>query len=343
MEEAASMQLPYFEWGGKNADGTWGWDTHRPASEGWDVPVHQLMVNNGVTAYFHGHDHMYAWEELDGIAYVECPKPDDAGYTWEPYSYGYNEDLYTHADYQIQNSGHVRVTVSPTNGVTIDYVRSDLTGDGTNGVVANTHTILPENPPENEAPVVTDIPNQTIAEGTAFSTINLDDYVSDADNTDAQMNWTFSGNSQLSVNINGSRVATITTPNADWNGAETITFRATDPGNLFSQDSATFTVTPAATATIQGVTHEVNGNVLGGVTVTVDGGDQVVSESNGTYQINVSPGTHSVVASKTGYRSQTVSSFSAATAGNSYPLDFKGNNGLVPNVVQSVLLIGLCQ
>ena len=84
---------PYFEWGGKNADGTWGWDTHRPASEGWECPVHQLMVDNGVTVYFHGHDHMYAREELDGIAYVECPKPDDAGYAWEPYGYGYNEDL----------------------------------------------------------------------------------------------------------------------------------------------------------------------------------------------------------------------------------------------------------
>jgi VCBS repeat-containing protein len=39
------------------------------------------------------------------------------------------------------------------------------------------------------------------------------------------------------------RVATITTPNADWNGAETITFRATDPGGLWDDDPATFTVT----------------------------------------------------------------------------------------------------
>ena len=31
----------------------------------------------------------------------------------------------------------------------------------------------------NSAPVVTDIPNQTKAEGTAFTTINLDNYVSD--------------------------------------------------------------------------------------------------------------------------------------------------------------------
>ena len=97
----------------------------------------------------------------------------------------------------------------------------------------------------NDAPVVTDIPNQTVAEGSTFATIALDNYVSDVDNTDAQMTWTYSGNSQLTVSV-VSRVATITTPNPDWNGAETITFKATDPGGLFSSDAATFTVTAAS-------------------------------------------------------------------------------------------------
>ncbi len=125
----------YFEWGGRNADGTWGWDAKRPASEGWDVPVHQLMVANNVTAFFHGHDHIYAREMLDGILYLEVPKPDDAGYAWQPYGYGYTEGLYPDA-LMIQNSGHIRVDVSPT-GVNVDYVRSYLPGDGTNGVVAD--------------------------------------------------------------------------------------------------------------------------------------------------------------------------------------------------------------
>ena len=39
------------------------------------------------------------------------------------------------------------------------------------------------------------------------------------------------------------RIATITTPNADWNGSETITFTATDPGALSDSNAATFTVT----------------------------------------------------------------------------------------------------
>jgi uncharacterized repeat protein (TIGR02543 family) len=130
---------PYFEWGGRNADGTWGWDTERPASEGWDVPIHQLMVENGAAAFIHGHDHIYAYEELDGIVYLECPKPDDAGYDWEPYGYGYTEGLYPDG-LLIQNSGHIRVTVSPTEA-TVEYVRSYLPGDGTNGEVAHSFTI----------------------------------------------------------------------------------------------------------------------------------------------------------------------------------------------------------
>jgi hypothetical protein len=93
-----------------------------------------------VDVYFHGHDHIYAREELDGILYIEVAKPDDAGYDWEPYGYGYNEDLYPDADVILQNSGYMRVSVTPDN-VTIEYVRSYLPGDGTNGIVADTVVI----------------------------------------------------------------------------------------------------------------------------------------------------------------------------------------------------------
>ncbi|MCP4566472.1 MAG: hypothetical protein GY841_02695, partial [FCB group bacterium] len=79
------------------------------------------------------------------------------------------------------------------------------------------------------APVVTDIPDQTIDEGSTFTTINLDDYVSDVEDADADMVWTYTGNSALTVDITA-RVATITIPGTDWNGAETVTFKATDPG-----------------------------------------------------------------------------------------------------------------
>ena len=93
----------------------------------------------------------------------------------------------------------------------------------------------------NDAPVVSGIPNQTVAEGSSFTTITLDTYVTDPDNADSEMGWTYSGNSQLSVTITN-RVATITIPNSNWNGSENIIFTATDPGGLADSDTATFTV-----------------------------------------------------------------------------------------------------
>jgi len=103
----------------------------------------------------------------------------------------------------------------------------------------------------NAAPIVTDIPDQLLAEGASFQPVNLDNYVSDADNTNDQLAWSASGNSALSVDINpGTRTAVIGVPNVDWNGSETIVFRATDPALAFSEDAATFTLTPVNDAPV---------------------------------------------------------------------------------------------
>jgi len=80
-----------------------------------------------------------------------------------------------------------------------------------------------------------------VPEGGSFASIYLDDFVSDVDNSDAEMVWDVRGNSQLTVTISN-RVATIAIPNADWSGAETFIFRATDPGGLSAEDAAVFTV-----------------------------------------------------------------------------------------------------
>jgi hypothetical protein len=88
---------------------------HRP---GWDKTIHQLMVDNGVTIFFQGHDHIFARQELDGIIYQSLPEPANPFYSWE------NAEAYQSGD-KFPNSGHVRVTVSPT-GVTVEYIRSYL-------------------------------------------------------------------------------------------------------------------------------------------------------------------------------------------------------------------------
>jgi len=132
----------------------------------------------------------------------------------------------------------VRVPNGDWNGVEqVTFRATDP--DGLYGEQVVTFTVLPVNDP----PVVSGIPDQTIDEGSSFTPITLDDYVHDVDNANSEMTWSSSGNTGLSVNI-VDRVATITAPDPDWNGAETITFRATDPGDLYGEYSALFTVAP---------------------------------------------------------------------------------------------------
>jgi len=97
--------------------------------------------------------------------------------------------------------------------------------------------------PVNDPPVVDDIPDEEVAEGTAFATISLDDFVADVDDLDNTITWTATGALNLSVDITG-RVATITPIDENWNGNETITFQAEDPDGETDTDQATFTVTP---------------------------------------------------------------------------------------------------
>lgn len=103
----------------------------------------------------------------------------------------------------------------------------------------------------NSAPLVNDIPNQTRSEGTPFATINLSAYVSDNETTNADIVWTFTPASPQYLNISiAGQVATITPKDANWNGSETITFKATDKGYIVqglrksATDEVTFSVTP---------------------------------------------------------------------------------------------------
>jgi hypothetical protein len=125
----------YFEWGGKNANGSDGFSSHRNSTDFGTKPIHQLMVENGVCAYFHGHDHQYVYETRDGIVYQEVPSPSMTGSGFAGiYTVGTYTDYQTIAMYP--NSGHLRVTITPTEA-TVEYVRSNTTG------VSYTYTIAP--------------------------------------------------------------------------------------------------------------------------------------------------------------------------------------------------------
>ena len=141
----------------------------------------------------------------------------------------------------------VKYNNSSDNPNSANRTISITVNDGTDpsNTLLKTVTITPVNDP----PVVSNIGNQTVAEGSSFTPISLDNYVFDPDNADNQLTWSYSGNTNLSVSI-VSRVATITPPTPDWNGTETITFTATDPSLATGSDPATFTVTPVNDAPV---------------------------------------------------------------------------------------------
>ena len=127
----------YMEWGGKNADGSDGFQEHRPS---WELPIHHLLVKTGVNVVFHGHDHLFVKEELDGIIYQEVPQPGHPnGGTRSAEEYGYKGVI-------LGSSGHLRVTISPEIAK-VDYVRSIVPGvtrsGMTNGSVEHSYRILP--------------------------------------------------------------------------------------------------------------------------------------------------------------------------------------------------------
>ena len=134
----------YYEWGGSEPKGKGSFAQMRP---GWDKPMHDLMVENHVTIYFQGHDHLFARGELDGVTYVTVPMPGagppgSADY-FSGNEEGGNADAYP-ASLVLPNSGHLRVTVAPS-GVQVDYVSVKLPGRdaGTNRSVAYSFTVRP--------------------------------------------------------------------------------------------------------------------------------------------------------------------------------------------------------
>jgi PKD repeat protein len=131
---------PYFEWGGKNLDGTDGFSTKRP---GWGMPIHPMLKQYGVTAVFHGHDHLYAQQNLDGIAYQEVPQPSARNTSNGP---ALAAQYHYTAGTILSSSGHLRVLVSPS-GVQVQYVRAWLPENETatrkNGQIDDSWTVTP--------------------------------------------------------------------------------------------------------------------------------------------------------------------------------------------------------
>lgn len=93
--------------------------------------------------------------------------------------------------------------------------------------------------PVNDAPRISEIPEQIISLGEAFPELNLDDYVFDPDHADSKLSWSYSGNLRLLVSMTEHTVI-VSLPSSDWSGKETITFKVVDPESLFDEINVNF-------------------------------------------------------------------------------------------------------
>jgi hypothetical protein len=101
-----------YEWGGQSGNGTNDFASQRP---GWNLPIHQLFVKYGVTAFFQGHDHIFCRQELDGVIYQSCPCPSSAEDSL------YNDTAYRSGD-KVAGNGLVQVQVNSGN-VSVKLIR----------------------------------------------------------------------------------------------------------------------------------------------------------------------------------------------------------------------------
>ncbi|MFN8276313.1 MAG: FlgD immunoglobulin-like domain containing protein [Chitinophagales bacterium] len=111
----------YYEWGGKNLDGSPGFTQNRP---GWAKPIKDLLTANRVNIFFHGHDHFFGQQSKDCLLYQETPQPSlpNFSYPSQAAQYGYHDGWF------VGNSGHLRISVSDAE-VKVEYIRAYLPAD----------------------------------------------------------------------------------------------------------------------------------------------------------------------------------------------------------------------
>ena len=122
----AAAFAQYFEWGGYNLDGSWGFAVRRP---GWQKPIQQLFADTGVNIWFHGHDHLYAREVVEGVVYQAVPQPSTARYQGPDLAreYGYRA---TPGETAFVTPGHLRVSVGAED-VRVGFLRAVAPGQET--------------------------------------------------------------------------------------------------------------------------------------------------------------------------------------------------------------------
>ena len=123
-----------YEWGGKDPKGVSTFEKERP---NWELPIHDLMVKNGVSIFFQGHDHIFVTQERDGLIYQSMPNPADDTFSM------FNDAAYKSGT-KAPNSGHVRVTVSPVEAKVEYFLAARAQDSGRKNLsVAHSYSVPP--------------------------------------------------------------------------------------------------------------------------------------------------------------------------------------------------------
>lgn len=148
---------------------------------------------------------------------------------------------YLHIQISTENVAQIGVIDSTWSGS--EKVQFRATDSGTLHGYADSaivhFTVLPDHQPRVE-----NIPDQSVELGQNFNPFDLDDFLTERDNE--SVTWSFEGNLNLNVQVNGNHVVTVTPLNSAWVGTETIVFKATDntANQLADSDSVEFNILP---------------------------------------------------------------------------------------------------
>lgn len=126
----------FYEWGGLNVDSTNGFAANRP---GWDKPIHDLLVQYKVNAVFHGHDHLFVKQELDGIVYQTLPQPGSMRYgnINSAKEYGYSNGTI------LNTPGYLKVTLANGKAI-VEYIQTSIDSKHKNKETIFNYTLLPK-------------------------------------------------------------------------------------------------------------------------------------------------------------------------------------------------------
>lgn len=132
------------------------------------------------------------------------------------------------------------------------------------------------------APQIANIGNFTIPED-GSKIIDLNNYISDPDNSMDQLQITFTNNKNVYLSINSTTYEMTILPAANWNGTEDIFIKAADPDNNVAFDTMSVTVTPVNDA--PGFRAIGNLTLLENTTTTLDLSDYII-EADGLDDIS---------------------------------------------------------